>query len=111
VHIKLQQLPGSVHAAPGIPHMQMSAAQTPLQHSEFAKQPPLGRQQPPSEQDCCPVQSVFETQPLTGGTQKPPMALPVQQVAAELVGPEPMTQQLPPSQPEPAQQSLEVSHD
>lgn len=85
----------------------MSAAQFPLQHSTFEKQPPLATQQPPSRQACSFVQSALELQPETGGTQKPALDIPVQQAAAELVGPAPGMQHVPPSQVEPLQQSPE----
>ncbi len=47
-------------------------------------------------------------QPCTFGTQNPPDALPVQQLAAESVAPAPGTQQTPASQAAPPQQSIEM---
>jgi hypothetical protein len=104
----LQQSVATLQLAPCDPQAQVSARQLPLQHSEFAKQPPTTRQQPPSKQVCPAVHSALEVQPCTGATQKPPEATPVQQAAAELVGRVPVMQQTPASQAPPVQQGSEL---
>jgi hypothetical protein len=72
VQVRLQQSVATWQVPPVNWQTQASAAHAPLQHSELEKQPPLGRQHPPSKQDCVPVHWAIEVQPCTGGVQKPP---------------------------------------